>query len=88
VPEREYIQTLVKEVPAPVSILAAPGMPSAGELEEMGVARVSYGSMFLRVAVGAVKRAALEVKEQKTHELMSEAITGSELREILDGRAG
>lgn len=86
VPEREYIQTLVKEVPAPVSILLAPGMPSARECEEMGVARVSYGSMFLRVAVGAVKRAALEVKEQGTHELMSEAISGTELREILDGR--
>jgi 2-methylisocitrate lyase-like PEP mutase family enzyme len=88
VPERDFIQTLVKEIPAPVSILLAPGMPSAKECEEMGVARVSYGSMFLRVAVAAVKRAALEVKEQKTHELMSEAIQGTELREILDGRAG
>jgi 2-methylisocitrate lyase-like PEP mutase family enzyme len=86
VPERDFIQTLVKEVPAPVSILAGPGVPSARELEEMGVARVSYGSMFLRVAVGAVKRAALEVKEQKTHELMAEGINGTELREILDGR--
>jgi 2-methylisocitrate lyase-like PEP mutase family enzyme len=88
VPERDFIQTLVKEIPAPVSILLAPGMPSAKECEEMGVARVSYGSMFLRVAVEAVKRAALEVKEQKTHELLSEAIQGAELREILDGRAG
>lgn len=87
VPERDFIRTLAKEVPAPVSILTAPGVPSAKELEEMGVARVSYGSMFLRVAVAAVKRAALEVKDQKTHELMSEAVTGGELREILDGRA-
>lgn len=86
VPERDYIQTLVKEIPAPVSILLAPGMPSAKECEEMGVARVSYGSMFLRIAVGAVKRAALEVKEEGTHELMSEAISGTELREVLDGR--
>jgi 2-methylisocitrate lyase-like PEP mutase family enzyme len=88
VPERDFIRTLVKEIPAPVSILLAPGMPSARECEEMGVARVSYGSMFLRVAVAAVKRAALEVKDQKTHELMAEAIQGTELREMLDGRAG
>jgi 2-methylisocitrate lyase-like PEP mutase family enzyme len=88
VPERDFIRTLVKEIPAPVSILLAPGMPSAKECEEMGVARVSYGSMFLRVAVAAVKRAALEVKDQKTHELMSEAVQGTELREILDGRVG
>lgn len=86
--EPDYIRTLVKEVPAPVSILAAPGVPSAQELEEMGVARVSYGSMFLRVAAAAVKRAALEVKEQKTHELMADAISGAEMREILGGRAG
>jgi 2-methylisocitrate lyase-like PEP mutase family enzyme len=86
VPEPDFIRTLVKEVPAPVSILAGPGVPSARELEEMGVARVSYGSMFLRVAVGAVKRAALEVKDQKTHELMKDAINGTELREILEGR--
>ena len=87
VTEPEIIRTLVKEVPAPVSILAAPGVPSARELEEMGVARVSYGSMFLRVAVAAVKRAALEVKEQKTHELMSDAISGAELRDVLGGRS-
>jgi len=84
--EPDYIRTLVKEVPAPVSILAAPGAPSARELEEMGVARVSYGSMFLRVAAAAVKRAALEVKDQKTHELMAEAISGAEMREVLEGR--
>jgi 2-methylisocitrate lyase-like PEP mutase family enzyme len=87
VTEPDYIRTLVKEVPAPVSVLAAPGIPSARELEEMGVARVSYGSMFLRVAVAAVKRAALEVKDQKTHELMADAIGGAEMREILEGRS-
>jgi len=85
VAEPDYIQTLVKEVPAPVSILAGPGIPSARELESWGVKRVSYGSQFLQVAVGAVKRAALEVKEQKTHELMSDGI-GKELRDILAGR--
>jgi 2-methylisocitrate lyase-like PEP mutase family enzyme len=57
-------------------------------LEELGVARVSYGSMFLRVAAGAVKRAALEVLEQKTHELMSEAISGAEMRAVLESGRG
>lgn len=83
--DKDIIRTLVKEIPAPVSILAGPGVPSARELEELGVARVSYGSNFLQVAVGAVKRAALEVKENKTHALMSEGI-GPEIREILAGR--
>jgi 2-methylisocitrate lyase-like PEP mutase family enzyme len=86
VADKDAIRTLVQEVPAPVSVLAAPGVPSARELEELGVARVSYGSMFLRVAAGAVKRAALEVLEQKTHELMADAISGAEMRAILEGR--
>ncbi|HET9476940.1 MAG TPA: isocitrate lyase/phosphoenolpyruvate mutase family protein, partial [Dehalococcoidia bacterium] len=87
VTEPDYIRMLVEEVPAPVSVLAGPGVPSARELEEMGVARVSYGSMFLRVAAAAVKRAALEVKDQKTHELMAEALSGAEMKAILEGRA-
>lgn len=81
------IQTLVKEIPAPVSILAGPGVPNARELEELGVARVSYGSQFLLVAAGAVKRAALEVLEGHTHELMSEGLDGAEMRAILNSRA-
>lgn len=88
VADRDAIRTLVQEIPAPVSVLAAPGVPSARELEELGVARVSYGSMFLRVAVAAVKRAALEVLEQKTHETMAEAISGAEMKAILEGRSG
>jgi 2-methylisocitrate lyase-like PEP mutase family enzyme len=88
VADKDAIKTLVKEVPAPVSILSAPGIPSAKELEEMGVARVSYGSMFLRVAVGAVKRAAEEVLHQKTHTLMDDAIGGAEMKAILEGRVG
>jgi len=84
--DRDAIRTLVQEIPAPVSILAGPGVPSAKELEDLGVARVSYGSQFLQAAVGAVKRAALEVLEQKTHELMSDGVGGAEMRDILQGR--
>jgi 2-methylisocitrate lyase-like PEP mutase family enzyme len=80
------IRTLVKEIPAPVSILAGPGVPSARELEGLGVARVSYGSQFLLVAAGAVKRAALEVLEKHTHELMSEGLDSAEMRAILKSR--
>lgn len=86
VADKDVIRTLVNEVPAPVSILAGPGVPSAKELEELGVARVSYGSQFLQVAVGAVRRAALEVLEQKTHTLMSDGFGGAGLRDVLAGR--
>ena len=38
---------LVKEIAAPVSILAGPESPTVAELQEIGLARVSYGSAFL-----------------------------------------
>jgi 2-methylisocitrate lyase-like PEP mutase family enzyme len=81
------IRTLVKEVPAPVSILATPALPSAREMEEMGVARISYGSQFLRVALAALQRAAREVLENKTHETLAGGISGAELKAILEERA-
>lgn len=82
----EEIRALVKEVPAPVSILAFPGLPGAREMEEMGVARISYGGAFLRVAAAAVKRAAGEVLEKGTHETLAESMSGDEMRVILDER--
>ena len=45
----DVIATLVRDVHGPVSIFAGPYTPSIAELQELGVARVSYGSAFLRV---------------------------------------
>ena len=84
--DADEIRALVREVPAPVSILAVPGMPSAREMEEMGVARISYGSLFLRVAIAALKSAATEVLETKMHDSLAEGIPGAELKAILEER--
>src|ERR1051325_10733365 len=54
--DRETIRRVVKEVKAPVSILAGPPSPSVRELQDLGVARVSYGSSFLKAAIGATRR--------------------------------
>ena len=42
----ETIGQVAKEVQAPISILAGPQSPSVKELQDLGVARVSYGSGF------------------------------------------
>jgi 2-methylisocitrate lyase-like PEP mutase family enzyme len=49
------IRTLVREIRAPVSVLAGEDTPSVPELEDLGVARVSYGASFARQAITAVK---------------------------------
>jgi 2-methylisocitrate lyase-like PEP mutase family enzyme len=48
----------VKAIGAPLNILASQGCPSLGELEKLGVARVSAGSSAMRAAMGAFQRVA------------------------------
>lgn len=54
----EVIGTLVQEIHAPLSVLAGEDTPPIPELEELGVARVSYGAAFTRYGLTAVKRLA------------------------------
>ena len=50
---RDAIRRLVEEVGAPVNILAVPGGLSLAELGELGVARVSFGSGLMHIAMDA-----------------------------------
>jgi 2-methylisocitrate lyase-like PEP mutase family enzyme len=86
VSDRETLATLVKEVAAPVSAFAVADTPSVAELQEIGVARVSYGSAFQRVALAALKRFADQIREPEGHAVMREGMTGRELQEMLRGR--
>jgi len=60
-PDAEGIRALVREIKAPLSILATPDSPPVPELEALGVARVSYGTAFSRAAITAAKRLAEEI---------------------------
>jgi 2-methylisocitrate lyase-like PEP mutase family enzyme len=57
----ETIGLIAKEVKAPISILAGPQSPTVSQLQDLGVARVSYGSAFLKAAAGATRRLAQEI---------------------------
>jgi 2-methylisocitrate lyase-like PEP mutase family enzyme len=46
--EEDTLRTFTAEAPGPVNILAIPSAPSLAELAELGVARVSYGSLLHR----------------------------------------
>jgi 2-methylisocitrate lyase-like PEP mutase family enzyme len=46
--EADNLRTFVSEAPGPVNILAIPRAPSPAELAELGVARISYGSLLHR----------------------------------------
>jgi 2-methylisocitrate lyase-like PEP mutase family enzyme len=55
------IRELVAGIDAPVSVLARPGAPSVSELQELGVARVSFGPGPMGVALAALAKTASDL---------------------------
>ena len=53
----DFIGRLCKESPLPVNILIWPGVPSARELADLGVARISYGGGSYRTTMETFKEA-------------------------------
>ena len=69
-----------EEIDAPVNILANPGIggalpPSVGELQDLGVARLSLGSGLMKATLALIKKVAEELSEKGTYNLLSETFT-------------
>lgn len=79
----ELIRKVVKEVKAPVSILAGPQSPSVSELQDLGLARVSYGSGFLKAAISGTRRLAQEIQSHGTVNLLKEGMQTPEITALL-----
>ena len=78
--QREIISTLVKEINAPINILANPGIggglpPSVSELQELGVARLSLGSGLMKATLALMKKVADELSGQGTYTTLQEMMT-------------
>ncbi|HEX5543336.1 MAG TPA: isocitrate lyase/phosphoenolpyruvate mutase family protein [Micromonospora sp.] len=57
----DRIRTVVTSTDAPVNILYLPGQHTVGRLAELGVRRISYGSLLFRTAIAATAATALAV---------------------------
>jgi 2-methylisocitrate lyase-like PEP mutase family enzyme len=64
--ELDDIRRVVDEVEAPVNVLALTATPPIGELEAIGVRRISTGSLLAGVAYGALVRGARELLDEGT----------------------
>lgn len=65
--DRDTIEQLVQQIPAPLNILGAPNAPTLKELAALGVRRVTFGSAPMRATLGLVRRMAREWKEKGTY---------------------
>jgi 2-methylisocitrate lyase-like PEP mutase family enzyme len=80
VSDKETISTLVKEINAPINILANPTIgagvaPSINELQDLGVARVSLGSSLMKATLALIKKVADELSEKGTYNILLETLT-------------
>jgi 2-methylisocitrate lyase-like PEP mutase family enzyme len=78
--EKETISTLVKEIYAPINILANPtigaGSPlSVSELQDLGVARLSLGSSLMKATLALIKKVADELFKKGTYHILLETLT-------------
>jgi len=58
----EDIKRMVGELQMPVNVITIPGIPELSVLNDMGVARVSLGPSFLKIAIKAMKGLALKLQ--------------------------
>ena len=70
------INALVSALELPVNVLLVPGGPGVTELARAGVARISVGSAFHSVALGAVARAGRQLLEDGSCDWMALAAEG------------
>jgi 2-methylisocitrate lyase-like PEP mutase family enzyme len=81
--DREQIAAFVKAVDCPVNVMVRKGLPPVGELQKIGVKRVSFGPSASYAAMGLLKRAAQEVLEKGTYATLVEgAISFDELNSL------
>jgi 2-methylisocitrate lyase-like PEP mutase family enzyme len=73
VTDAETIGRIAAAVDRPFNVLAGPVSPTVAELAGLGVARVSVGSWPARVAMGAARAAARELRDRGTFTFMGGA---------------
>ena len=81
----EIIGKLVKAIDGPINLLAIPGLPSAPELEKLGVARVSVGGGPARAALTTTRRIAQELRSSGTYSLFlsPETVSHAEANQLM-----
>jgi len=76
--DKKIIGDLVCEINAPINVLARYGSPTISELEKLGVARVSFGSIPMRATMSLVGRIAEEIKQNGTYNFARDILTYAE----------
>jgi 2-methylisocitrate lyase-like PEP mutase family enzyme len=84
---REEIAAFVRDVPGPSNVMIRPGLPPLGELERIGIRRVSFGPSASYAAMGLLRRIGAELRADGSfRSLVEGAITFDELNRLAERR--
>jgi 2-methylisocitrate lyase-like PEP mutase family enzyme len=84
--DAQTIQALAAQINGPINILAHPTSPPVGELERLGVARVSVGSWPGLAALTLARNVAQELLGAGTYTFTAGAITYPEANAMMKRR--
>lgn len=71
--DKKDIAILVKEIDAPINIVAGATIPPISELQDLGVSRVSVGPRPMRAVLSLLRKIAKELMTTGTYKLMTES---------------
>lgn len=85
--KEDDLKRLVKVIDFPVNVLTFPGIPSLKILEEIGVARVSLGPNYLKLALKTMKDMALKLKDYEgINEIINNDVTSDYVKGLVNKR--
>jgi 2-methylisocitrate lyase-like PEP mutase family enzyme len=87
--EETAMKSIVKEVGIPINILILPGIPGFKELQDLGIARVSLGPGFLKIAINAMKNIAEKLLHNEgMQEVTDNPVTSAYLNTLVSKQNG
>ena len=79
------IKKLIEHLQMPVNVVTIPGLPELNVLKEMGVARVSLGPSFLKIAIKSMKNLAIKLQNYEgLSDITENEITSAYLKDLVN----
>jgi 2-methylisocitrate lyase-like PEP mutase family enzyme len=79
------IKKLIEKLQMPVNVLTVPGLPELSVLNAMGVARLSLGPSFLKIAIGSMKNLALRLQNYEgLSDIVENEISSAYLKDLVN----
>ena len=76
---------MVEQLQMPVNVITIPGIPELNILNEIGVARVSLGPSFLKIAIKAMKNLAMKLQNfEGLSDITENEITSAYVKDLVN----